>query len=341
MRILFVILAVLLLVPGWSGAERLPLYARPPAIRADRVALYPDDPARRDLGPFTYLGGVALSGDDPAFGGFSAMHVDGDRFSLLSDGGALVQFTMGADWRPRGVAVREIGGPGTGWEKRDRDTESLAVRPDGSVLVGYERHNQLWRFTADLSRTLAHTAPRLMDDWSANSGAEAMAQLRDGSVVVLSESHGRKGRAGYSAIRFLGDPTDPGTPRYGFRYAPPASFVNTDAVQLPDGRLLVLTRRTRLKDFFTSGIELVDLRGVRPGQLLRGRTLAHLAPPTLHDNFEAMAITRERDRLILWLATDDNQSRLQRSLLLKFAVGPLPESWKPQDKRKSKRKNGR
>jgi len=341
MRIVFVILAVLLLVPGWSGSERLPLYAKVPTITAERVPLYLKDPTRRDLGPFTYLGGVVLRGDDPAFGGFSSMHVDGDRFSLLSDGGALVQFTMGGDWRPHDVAVREIAGPGTGWEKRDRDTESLAVRPDGSVLVGYERHNQIWRFTADLSRTLSHAAPQRMADWSANSGAEAMAQLHDGSVVVLSESHGEKGRSGYSAIRFLGDPTNSRTPRYGFRYAPPASFVNTDAVQLPDGRLLVLTRRTRLKDFFTTGIELLDTRGVRPGQFLRGRTLARLAPPTLHDNFEAMALTREQDRLILWLATDDNQSMLQRSLLLKFAVGPLPESWEPKGKRKSKRKNGR
>ncbi|WP_082453902.1 esterase-like activity of phytase family protein [Sphingomonas sp. Leaf62] len=339
MRILFVILAVLLLVPSWSGAERLPLYAKVPTITAERVALYPKNPRRRDRGSFTYLGGVVLRGNDPAFGGFSSMHVDGDRFSLLSDGGSLVQFTMGADWTPRDVAVREIAGPGTGWEKRDRDTESLAVRPDGSVLVGYERHNQIWRFTADLSRPLSHAAPQRMADWSANSGAEAMAQLHDGSVVVFSESHGEKGRRGYSAIRFLGDPTDPKTPRYGFRYAPPASFVNTDAAQLPDGRLLVLTRRTRLKDFFTTGIELVDLRGVRPGQSLRGRTLARLVPPTLHDNFEAMAITREGGRLILWLASDDNQSMLQRSLLLKFAIGPLPESWQPKPKQKKKRKN--
>ena len=50
MRILFVILAVLLLVPAWSGAERLPLYRGPPAIDVKRVALYPDDPARRDVG---------------------------------------------------------------------------------------------------------------------------------------------------------------------------------------------------------------------------------------------------------------------------------------------------
>lgn len=338
MRVLFVILAVLLIVPGWTGSERLPLYARTPTIVASPVALYPDAPQRRDLGPFRYLGGVALSADDPAFGGFSSMHVEGDRFSLLSDGGSLVQFSMGADWQPRDVAVREIAGPGTGWEKRDRDTESLAVRPDGSVVIGYERHNQIWRFTPDLARPLSHAAPRRMADWSANSGAEAMAQLRDGSVVVLSESHGEKGRSGYSAIRFLGDPTDPATPRYGFRYAPPASFVNTDTAQLPDGRLLVLTRRTRLRDFFTSGIELVDSRGVRPGQLLRGRTLARLAPPTLHDNFEAMAITREQGRLILWLATDDNQSMLQRSLLLKFAIGPLPASVRGQGKGKGARR---
>ncbi|MBD8679984.1 esterase-like activity of phytase family protein [Sphingomonas sp. CFBP 13720] len=320
MRILFVILAVLLLVPAWSGAERLPLHRGPPAIDVKRVALYPDDPARRDVGGLRYLGGAVLTSRDPAFGGFSALHVRGDRFSLLSDGGTVVQFRMGDDWTPHDIRLHDLGGPGTGWEKRDRDTESLAVRPDGSVLVGYERHNQIWRFSPDMSRIFGHVAPRPMAAWSANSGAEAMAQLRDGSVVVLSESHAEKGQRGYSAVRFLGDPTRPGTRYHRFYYTPPVALVSTDATELPDGRLLVLTRRARLRDLFTSTLEVVDIRSVRPGQTLRGKTLAVLAPPTIHDNFEALAMTREAGRTILWMMSDDNQSRLQRTYLLKFAL---------------------
>ena len=54
--------------------------------------------------------------------------------------------------------------------------------------------------------------------------------------------------------------------------------------------------------------------------MIRGRSIAALAPPLVHDNFEGMAITREGGATILWLVSDDNQSMLQRTLLLKFAL---------------------
>jgi len=40
----------------------------------------------------------------------------------------------------------------------------------------------------------------------------------------------------------------------------------------------------------------------------------------VHDNFEAIAAVREGDSTILWIASDDNQLFLQRSLLLKFRL---------------------
>ena len=41
MRVLFVILAVLLIVPGWAGEERLPLLGRHPELTVRRVDLDP------------------------------------------------------------------------------------------------------------------------------------------------------------------------------------------------------------------------------------------------------------------------------------------------------------
>ncbi|MGT2514718.1 esterase-like activity of phytase family protein [Sphingomonas panni] len=319
MRILLVCLAVLLLLPSWSGSERLPLYRAAPQVDAAPVDLYPADPRRMRNGALTYLGGVSLTASDPAFGGFSAIHVAGDRFMLLSDGGGLLRFRMGRDWRVRDTRVTELAGPGTGWEKRDRDTESLAVLPGGDMLVGYERDNQIWRFDRDL-RPVRHAAPRAMRRWSENGGPEAMAAMPDGSVVVLSEAHGRKGRQGYSALRFSGDPTAPGIRPMPFRYQAPADYRVTDAVALPDGRLLVLTRSISLRDYFTARLQIADMRGLRPGQLVTGRTIARFEPPALHDNFEGLALVREGDRLILWVVSDDNQSITQRTLLLKFAL---------------------
>jgi len=142
MRVLFVILAVLLIVPAWSGEERLALLAGKPQMIATRVTLDPTDPRRTRVGALTFLGGVSLRSIDPAFGGYSALHVvaepDGNRFTMLSDGGNVVAFTMGEDWQPRRLRFVNLpAGPGIGWEKRDRDTESMAIdprpAPSGSV----------------------------------------------------------------------------------------------------------------------------------------------------------------------------------------------------------------
>lgn len=323
MRILFVCLAVLLLVPSWAGTERLALYAGSPVVRSRPVALYPDDPTRLRNGALTYLGGVELTGSDPAFGGFSALHVDGDRFTLLSDGGSLLRFRMGSDWQVRDTRVTELAGPGTGWEKRDRDTESMVVLPGGDTLVAYERHNQVWRFDRAL-RPVRHAAPPRMKRWSSNSGAEAMAAMPDGSTIVMSESYLMPDKRGFMALRFAGgDPTDPGaTPRI-FRYIPPPRFAVSDAAALPDGRLLVLTRSIAFPNFFIARLQVADVRNVMAGQkvpTVQGRTIATFEGAALHDNFEGIALSRDGDRTILWMVSDDNQSVFQHTYLLKFAL---------------------
>jgi hypothetical protein len=322
MRVLFVILAVLLIVPGWSGAERLPLLQHGPTRVTTRpVDLFADDPSRKTLGALTYLGGVELRSPDPVLGGFSSMQVSGDRFTLLSDGGGIVRFTMGQDWRVRDATARELpGGPGTGWQKRDRDSESMVRLPGGDILVGFERANALWRYDSDLTRVIGSRAPRSMRKWSANSGPEAMATMANGSVVVFSESNAKRGVKGFAAIRLLGDPIDPAVPWYGFRYVAPPKFAVTDAVALPDGRMLVLVRRFGVPELFTARLQLIEAGAIRPGAIVTGRTIATFEGDAIHDNFEALALTREGGRDVLWIASDDNQAFWQRSLLLKFRL---------------------
>ncbi len=322
MRVLFVILAVLLMVPGWTGAERLPLLTREAAvIHTTPVALFSGDPSRRRLGALRYLGGVELTSRDPGFGGFSSLQVQGDRFTLLSDGGGIVRFRMGRDWRIRDANVAELpAGPGTGWQKQDRDSESQAWTADGSVLVGFERANQLWRYDGRFTRALGSRAPQAMRKWSANSGAEAMAAMPDGSVVVMSESNAKRGVRGFAALRYLGDPLRPTTLWYRFRYVAPRDFRVTDAVALPDGRLLVLVRRFGWPQLFTARLQIVAADAIHPGATVTGRTIAAFEGDAIHDNFEALGLTREGGRDVLWVASDDNQTFWQRSLLLKFQL---------------------
>jgi hypothetical protein len=324
--------ALLMLTATASGIEQRPVLGPEPQMRAEPVPLDWWHPERRRVGALTYLGGLRLTSRDPAFGGFSAMRVLGDRFTLLSDGGNLVHFRMGADLRPRDVSFADLPGPGSGAFKKYRDAESLAWDPaTGRSWVGFENRNVIWRYDAALARADGRVAPPAMADWSVAGGAETMVRLRDGRFLVISETARPRGRPeARIALAFDRDPVETRRPPLRFAYVPPPGYDPTDAAELPDGRLLVLNRRLSLPGLFTAKLVLVDLRGVRAGALVRGSEIASFERPLVHDNFEALAVTREGADIIVWIASDNNDELWQRSLLLKFrletgqAKSPLP-----------------
>lgn len=337
MRLLYLfplLLPAILLLPS-SGYEERAKLGPAARMQAAPVRFDPGDPAHLRTGALTYLGGVELTSPDPAFGGFSTMHVAGDRFTLVSDGGNIVRFRMGTDWRPREVRFADLSvGPGTGWNKSSRDVEAVAFDPGGRhAWVSFEQVNMIWRYDAGLARAEARARPVLMADWGNNGGAESLVRLRDGSFVAISET-ARVGRDRdtRAAVHFAGDPADPRTPAYGFALIPPRGYDPSEAALLPDGRLLVLARLARpammlrlaFRDIFAAKLVLVDPRGIAPGARVEGREIAAIDAPFTRDNFEAMAVVREGSRTILWLASDDNRAWYQRSLLMKFRLDLPP-----------------
>ncbi len=322
MRILLSILLLLLFLPDWSGEARLPLLPRDAAIRATPVALDSNNPELNKIGQLTLLGGVALDGPGAAFGGFSAIAVDGERFTLLSDGGNIVSFTMDGDWTPRAVRFAELpAGPGRGWRKQDRDSESLTSDPaTGQLWVGFERANEIWRYDSGFGRGLAHAGPPVMAKWSSNGGAEAMVRLRDGRFVVLAEDHRGSVKGTVRGIVFRGDPVEAPRRGFAFSYRAPKGFKPTDMAELPDGRIAILNRRFAFPLSFTAALTIVPRSAIRSGAVVAGKEVARFEGSVLHDNFEALAAVREDKDTILWIASDDNQLFLQRSLLLKFRL---------------------
>lgn len=321
-RILLSVLLVFLLVPTWSTAARLALLRPHAEMAATPVALNPGDPRIRRVGRLTWLGGISLTSRDPAFGGFSSMHVSGNRFTLLSDGGNIVRFTLTARGR---IAAPVFGnlpdGPGIGWEKFDRDSESMTVDPiTGQTWIGFENYNAIWRYDTGFSRAQRHVQPAAMANWLANGGPEAMVRLHDGHFAVLSETAPWRGDDGRVALWFDGDPTIAPGKGFRFGYLPPEGYSPSDMTELPDGRLLVLNRRFALPYDFTAKLTIIDRAAIRPGALVKAPVIASFAAPLIHDNFEAVAATREGASTIVWIASDDNQSVLQRSLLLKFRL---------------------
>ena len=330
MRILLSVLLLLFFIPPWMGEAQLPLLGRDPVFEARPVQLDPANPARRRVGQLTWLGGVQLTSPAPAFGGFSSMHVSGDHFTLLSDGGNIVRFRMTTlgQLSERGFAELP-GGPGTGWPKGDRDSESMTVDPaTGRIWVGFESANEIWRFSPDFAHAEAHSAPPAMANWPPNEGPEAMTRLPDGGFIAIAETrpwrHGPNKGKGRAAIRFAGDPTEHPRAGFAFSYLPPRGYDPSDMTVLPDGRLLILNRQFRLPFEFAAKLVVIDPAAIRPGALLSGREIATLAKPLIHDNFEGLGITREGGATIIWICSDDNQLFLQRSLVLKFRLEADP-----------------
>ena len=317
---LFLILLILSQVTA-SWREQRPILGDRPNITAVRVPFDPADPAKRQIGALTFLGGVSLTSRDAAFGGFSSLSVAGDRFTLLSDGGNIVRFRMDAAFRVSEPRFGDLpGGPGFGWEKRDRDSESMAVDPaSGAVWVGFERANQIWRYAPGLASPVAHAAPAAMARWERNGGAESLVRLHDGRFLVIAETD-RQDRPVRDLLLFPGDPVvRPDSALLAF-YRPPDGYDPSDATELPDGRVLVLNRRFSLPFAWSAILTLIDPRGLKAGQVAASREVARFAAPLTVDNYEGLAVTREGDATILWMVSDDNQLFLQRTLLMKFRV---------------------
>jgi hypothetical protein len=332
-RLLLSILLVLLFVPGYATVPPAPRLKAQGRMTVRPVPLDARDPARRRVGRLTYLGGVALSSADPAFGGFSSLTVTGDRFTLLGDGGSFIAFRMGADWRIGDLRFGVLpDGPGTGWNKADRDSESMTLDPaSGRIWVGFEDSNALWRYAPGFAQAEARARPQAMRKWPLAGGPESFVRLRDGRFVVIGETARWPHDRARAALLFAGDPTAVATPLFRFSYAPPAGYDPSDAAELPDGDLLVLNRRFALPYDFTAILTIVPRAEIAPGKTVRGTPIARFAAPLIHDNFEGVAVTREGDDTIVWIASDDNQSVLERSLLLKFRLDP--------DKRKAPPRN--
>jgi hypothetical protein len=293
--------------------------APPAPISATPVMLDPSDPGRTRIGGLRFLGGWELNSPRGEFGGISALHAKDGHFLALSDTGALFRFTM----RGGRISDPRFGllpaGPGTGTNKSDRDTESMTRDSAGTLWIGFERHNAIWRYSPAADRAEGHVEPPEMKAWPWNGGPEGLARLSDGRFVVICEEP--KGAGGtHEALLFASDPTLTDKLPLRFLYRAPENFWVTDAAQLPDGRLLILHRDFSVGRGVRAALAVIDPEAIRAGAVVTGQPIAIFAAPLTIDNMEALAVEQVAGRTILWLASDDNFSPLQRTLLLKFEL---------------------
>ena len=311
------IVGALSLAAGAALGASIPLSTSPVAL--DRA-----DGAVRSVGRLHYLGGLDLRSSAGAFGGLSGLSVTEDgrlaavtdrghwfRARVVRDGaGRLVDLVDGRLAPLRDMQGRPVEG---NW----RDAEALENLPGGDWLVSFEQRHRVWRYAAETGGLQGPATPAPIPEAAArapgNGGLEAIAPLAGGRILLLAES--LKRGDGVHAGWLVGDAAG----ALGYRPAP--GFKPTDAATLAGGDVLVLSRSFSLIGGFRARLERIPAGAIRPGAVLRGALLAHLAHPLTVDNFEGVAAVRDSDGgTLVYILSDDNFNFFQRTLLLLFRL---------------------
>lgn len=300
------------------------VFAAPACARAARPALatpfgLPDLP-----GPLRPLGGLEIDGAVLGFGGLSGLHLAADlTLTAVSDLARFAEFTLALspELRPTGLALRRAGRLGDGAGRPlargyAGDAESLARMPDGRWLVGFERWHRIRAYRDLAGPGLYVEAPAGLERAPVNAGLEALAVLEDGRLLAIAEELPPPEAAGLTTA-WLGQP---GAWR-PLAYRPTPAMNPVDAAALPGGGALVLERGFSLFGGFSGRLCRVTAAALaRPDGVLEPEEVLRLAPPLPVDNYEAVATARLDGRTLVALVSDDNENRLQRTLLLLFEL---------------------
>ena len=301
--------------------------AEPIVVTSKPVPLNPTDLKQVKVGRLTYRGGLALTSTNPRFGGLSALRLTegGARITFISDEGswATARLVNDAQGQLVGLADAELGplldlAGKPLLAKFESDAESLALMPDGSMVVGFEHHHRLWRYAATKGRlegkpTVVRPPPRL-EEAPPNGGIESLVAWGKDGLFALTEYWIIDGVIrGWTNGPERWQPLD-----YRFEGA----FRPSDMAVLPSGDVVVLERAYDAdRGIVSVRLRRVSRKDVRAGARLKSQAIADLEPPMSVDNFEGIdAVRGKKGGPFVYLVSDDNFNAVQRTLLLKFSL---------------------
>jgi hypothetical protein len=279
--------------------DRVPLTPRVSAIRFDPVAV----PAVSGQASYRLVGAWNLTSDDPRFGGFSGLALDGVALIGLTDSGAIARLP-----KPLGQSVGSSGmndlpdGPRDQRYRLNRDTEALVSDRYGrGWWVSFEQENELWLYDPAFRK--------------------AIKRLRFGKWR-WPENGGIEGMAWAGADLLLGIEDAPTLFRVHASRAVGMSFSGksgslSDATRLPDGRLATLERELSWRGFHNALLIISEeFDGFRVSRRMP-------LPAGALDNLEGMAAERLPSGAIrVWMISDDNFQRPLRTLLIAIDLPP-------------------
>ena len=289
-----------------------------PKVRNPTVAIAPLAIKEGRFGPLVLDGGWTLHGFRNMFGGYSALvSLPDNRLMAASDTGRRLIFT-----RPdrRGPSPDLLWfGTASDTDKILADLESLTRDPGSGTLWGaYEGTNSIRRFGPELD-VQGTIEPAQMADWGDNTGAEAFVRLSDGRFLAIEEDPESWGGAVHRAVVFDGDPVA-GASGARLSAIVPDGYSPVDMALLDETRILVLLRRLvfALPPAFDTAFAILDMDGIAPGNTVELRLLAEAGDDIPKENYEGLAVTEDAEGRHVWIISDDNMMRYQRTLLLRF-----------------------
>ena len=269
--------------------------------------------------PPGFLSAYHWQGTEEWFGGFSAIDVgsDGLNFTTVSDKayyttGRLIRDATGLITQVVVAPLRKLHDKnGNPFGDFASDSEGLAIAPDGTAYLSFERVTRVARY-ATLSGPSApmrkHPDFKTMDS---NESLETLAVDADGTLYTLPELPVKHAQS-FPIYRFRNGVWDQpfALPKRGF-------FLAVDADFGPDGRFYLLERQFAGLAGFASRVRRFTLAD---GGIASEETLFQSVPGQ-HDNLEGLSVWRDASgALRLTMISDDNLIFLQRTEIVEYRV---------------------
>jgi hypothetical protein len=284
------------------------------------------------FGELEFRGGLILSSHDRDFGGLSGLDIsaDGSLLAVADNGFWLSAHIIEKNGILSGIEEARLvpildseGNPRK--SKYTSDAESLRVietNGQRTALVVFEQSRELSRFSlnGDLATSVAKPVklPNSAGDLVAKQGFETVAvapakgPLKGAILLIAEHALDKNGnhrgwilgpKGGQFSIRRIGE------------------FDVTDGEFLPGGDLVILERLFSLTEGVGTRIRRIPADQLAPGKTVDGPAIltAGLEAHRI-DNMEGLSLRPEADgSTSIFILSDDNQSFLQQTLLLKFS----------------------
>ena len=255
---------------------------------------------------------------DPAFGGFSALHLsdNGHQFLATSDRGHFLSGHINRqDDKIVAIEQQELlrirdtkGEPIKGFRA---DSEGLAIGGNGRIYVSFEGKHRVWMYSSKSSEATWLPKHPDFNAMQNNASLEALAIDKRGWLYTIPERSGVVDKP-FPVYRFTGKVWDK-----KFKISRHAPFLVVGADFGPDNKLYLLERDFKFPRGFATRIRRFTLTkyGFQNEETLIETTLG------FHDNLEGISVWRDNQGNIrITLISDDNFKFFQRTELVEYII---------------------